>query len=99
MIYFDNSATTPLSESAKNAMIEAMEVYANPSSLHAEGLRARKIVDTARASVAEALGIRNLGGSQIIFTASGSEANNTAIFGPVYAIKRWISNRIITTDG
>lgn len=99
MIYFDNSATTPLSEAAKRAMSEAMEIYANPSSLHAEGLKARRTVEDARASVAEALGIRSLGGSQIIFTSSGSEANNTAIFGTVYAKKRRISNRIITTDG
>ena len=99
MIYFDNSATTSLSVAAKDAMTEAMEIYANPSSLHREGLRARKIIDSARASVAEALGVRNLGGSQIIFTSSGSEANNTAIFGTVYAKKRRASNRIITTDG
>lgn len=99
MIYFDNSATTALSVAAKEAMREAMEIYANPSSLHRDGLRARKIIDSARASVAEALGVRNLGGSQIIFTSSGSEANNTAIFGTVYAKKRRVSNRIITTDG
>jgi cysteine desulfurase len=99
MIYFDNSATTQLSAAAREAMTGAMDLYANPSSLHAEGLKARKIIDSARASVAEALGVRNLGGSQIIFTSSGSEANNTAIFGTVYAKKRRTSSRIITTDG
>ena len=99
MIYFDNSATTPLSSEAKKAMTEAMECCANPSSLHKYGLEAKKLVDDARASVAEALGMRSLQAGQLVFTASGSEANNTAIFGAVYAKKRRTSNRIITTDG
>ena len=99
MIYFDNSATTALSEAAKSAMIAAMDVYANPSSLHKSGLDARKIVENARGSVATALGLRSVQPGQIIFTSSGTEANNTAIFGTVYAKKRRLSNRIITTDG
>lgn len=99
MIYFDNSATTCLSEQAKEAMLRAMEVYANPSSLHKAGLEARKTVEQARASVAAALGIRSIQPGQLIFTSSGTEANNTAIFGTVYAKKRKLSNRIITTDG
>ena len=99
MIYFDNSATTCLSEEVKRAMLSAMESYANPSSLHVAGLEARKLIDKARTSVASALGLRSVQPGQIIFTSSGTEANNTAIFGTVYAKKRRISNRIITTDG
>ena len=99
MIYFDNSATTELSAEAKNAMLAAMESYANPSSLHSAGLSTRKIVDEARTSVAVALGVRSLGAGQLVFTSCGTEANNTAIFGVAYAKKRRISNRIITTDG
>lgn len=99
MIYFDNSATTALSDSAKSAMMAAMETYANPSSLHKSGLEARKIIDGARLSVANALGVKGISPAQLIFTASGTEANNTAIFGTVYAKKRRTSNRIITTDG
>ena len=47
-IYLDNSATTPLSEAAKSKIIEAMEVYGNPSSLHDAGLRAEKLISEAR---------------------------------------------------
>lgn len=99
MIYFDNSATTCLSDAAKRAMMSAMEIYANPSSLHGSGLEARKIIEGARTSVANALGLKGVQPAQLIFTASGTEANNTAIFGTVYAKKRRTSNRIITTDG
>ncbi|MBE6538043.1 MAG: cysteine desulfurase [Ruminococcaceae bacterium] len=97
-IYFDNSATTALSESVKNAMIEAMDVYGNPSSLHSEGLAAEKIIREARKSIGEALGVKMLRDSELIFTSCGSEASNLAIFGSVYAKKRRTSNKIITTD-
>ena len=98
MIYLDNSATTALSPEAKNAMEIAMESYGNPSSLHKLGLDAHKITADSRAKVMRALGVKGLASGQLIFTSSGTEANNTAIFGTVYAKKRRISNRIITTD-
>lgn len=97
-IYLDNSATTPLSGEAKKAMLDAMEVCGNPSSLHSAGLAAEKIVRTARENVAEALGLRSLRDAKLIFTSCGSEASNLAIFGSVYAKARRTSNRIITTD-
>lgn len=96
-IYLDNSATTPLSEGVKFAMTEAMELYGNPSSLHSAGLSAQKTVDDARSSLGIALGTRMLKAGQIIFTASGTEANNLAIRGSVYAKARR-GNKIITTD-
>ncbi|MBR3966173.1 MAG: cysteine desulfurase [Clostridia bacterium] len=97
-IYFDNSATTALTEQVKRAMNEAMECYGNPSSLHSAGLEAEKILREARKSIAEALGVRSLRDSQLIFTSSGSEASNLAIFGSVYAKARRTANKIITTD-
>ncbi len=97
-IYFDNSATTALSDCVKNAMSEAMEIYGNPSSLHSAGLAAEKMVSEARKNIGEALGIRQLKDSQLIFTSCGSEANNLAIFGSVYAKARRTANKIITTD-
>lgn len=96
-IYLDNSATTPLSENVKRAMTEAMDVYGNPSSLHSAGLSAQRIVDDARSSLGIALGTRMLKAGQIIFTSSGTEANNLAIKGSVYAKSRR-GNKIITTD-
>ena len=94
----DNSATTALCDAAKNAMLQAMESYGNPSSLHAAGLEAEHILRRAREQVSAALGVRNAAG-QIFFTASGTEANNLAIFGSVYAKQRRTGNRIVTTEG
>ncbi|MBQ9761138.1 MAG: aminotransferase class V-fold PLP-dependent enzyme, partial [Clostridia bacterium] len=88
-IYFDNSATTSLCASAKQKMIEAMDCYGNPSSLHSEGLASRELVEAARANVARSLGVRlNAAGGKIIFTSCGSEADNLAIFGTAYAKAR-----------
>ena len=98
MIYLDNSATTALCAEARAAMEAAFDNYGNPSSLHKAGLEAHKIMTDSRAQVLKALGVRGVTSGQLVFTASGTEANNTAIFGTVYAKKRRISNRIITTD-
>ena len=98
MIYLDNSATTEIAPEVKNAMMTALENYGNPSSLHKMGLEAHKLLLDSRAKIVKALGVRSASSGQLIFTASGSEANNTAIFGTVYAKKRRVSNRIITTD-
>ena len=97
-VYLDNSATTPLSDAAKEAIREAMEIYGNPSSLHAQGLAAENTVTKARRQIASALGVRNLSPGQLIFTACGTEANNTAILGTAYAKARREATRIVTTD-
>ncbi len=97
-IYFDNGATTALCSEAKVAMTEAMETYGNPSSLHGAGQNAHALLEKARGQVAAALGVRLTRPAELIFTASGTEANNQAIFGTVYAKPRRIGNRIITTD-
>ena len=97
-IYLDNSATTALCDAAKKAMMDAMECYGNPSSLHAAGLEAEHLVRRAREQVLSALGVRN-GAGQIYFTASGTEANNLAIMGSVFAKERLAGKRIVTTEG
>ncbi len=98
MIYLDNSATTPLSPAAMDAMREAMETFGNPSSLHAEGQAAAGILRRARAEVAGALGVKNPKPGELIFTASGTEANATALWGTVHAKARRHASRILTTD-
>lgn len=95
MIYLDNSATTALSESVKKAMITAMECYGNPSSLHAEGLRARKLLIDSRSAVLSALGERC---GKLIFTSCGSEASNLVFFGAARAKSRRVAKRIVITD-
>ena len=77
-VYLDYNASAPLCMQAKQAMIAAMDVAGNPSSVHASGRAARKIVDHARRTIADLLG----GDSErIIFTSGGTEANNLALNG------------------
>lgn len=75
-VYMDNNATTPLHPEVKRAMVEAMEVCGNPSSLHAAGRLARDYVEEARAQVATFIGASP---DEIVFVGSGSEANNTVL--------------------
>lgn len=98
MIYLDNSATTEISVAAKKKMIDAMEKYGNPSSTHTAGIEARRIIDEAREKLAGALGVGRVNPENLIFTACGSESNNTAILGVAYAKEKRRANRIVTTD-
>jgi cysteine desulfurase len=75
-IYMDWNATAPLRGEAREAMTAAFEIYGNPSSVHAEGRRARRLVEEARSSVASAVGARS---RDIIFTSGGTEANAFAL--------------------
>ncbi|WP_323782388.1 cysteine desulfurase family protein [Thalassovita sp.] len=70
-VYLDHNATTPLRPEARDAMIAAMEVYGNPSSVHAEGREAKALIEAARAQVAAALGAD---GADVIFVSSATEA-------------------------
>lgn len=97
-IYLDNSATTALSEGVKEAMVAAMEIYGNPSSLHTAGDEAHKLLNTAREQIYAAVGVRQADGWRAVFTASGSEANNLAILGAARAKKHFSSKRILLTD-
>ena len=69
-IYFDHAATTPVLSEAKEAMARVIDLWANPSSPHAEGRAARKALEEARTAVAAALDWRH----DVIFTSGGSEA-------------------------
>lgn len=95
-IYADHAATTPARPEVVDAMLPFfIEGGFNPSSLHAEGRRARSAVDGARDRIAALLGARP---KEIIFTAGGSEADNLALFGVARAQasrgKRIVSTRI-----
>ena len=92
-IYLDNSATTPLCREAIEKMTEVMkDTYGNPSSLHKMGLLAEKTVNEAKDQILSALcppktGLRPKR-EQLIFTASGTEANNLALIGMMTAKAR-----------
>jgi len=92
-IYFDNAATTPLDPDVKIKMIETMEVFGNPSSIHLEGRQAKTIVERARKTIANLLGTAP---GEIFFTGSGTEADNMAIRCSVeyLGVKHIISSKI-----
>ena len=101
-IYLDNAAPTRPSDVARAAVAEALEVYGNPSSRHGAGMEAKKLLEASRESVCAALGLRRLGGGELIFTASGSEANSLAILGFDMAKRRTGEGKhpvMIITDG
>src|SRR6478752_2790438 len=75
-VYLDWNATTPLRPEARQAMAAAWEVAGNPSSVHAEGRQARRLVEDARTAVAAAVGGRPQG---VVFTSGGTEANALAL--------------------
>ena len=76
-IFLDNAATTPLDPEVLEAMTEVMrDTYGNPSSIHAEGRKARSLIEGARKTVANVL---NCSIGEIFFTSGGTEANNMAL--------------------
>ncbi len=93
-VYLDNNATTPVSAAVREAMLPYLgTAHGNPSSIHATGRDARDAVEKARRQVASLL---NASPRRIIFTGSGSEADNLAIKGVALA-RRERGNHIITT--
>jgi cysteine desulfurase len=74
--YLDWNATAPLREGARRAFADALDVIGNPSSVHAEGRAARRLVEDARVQVAELVGAEP---GNVIFTGSGTEANALAL--------------------
>ncbi len=84
-VYLDNSATTQVDKKVLEAMLPYFsEEYGNPNSLHAWGRETRIGVDKARARVAELVGAEP---KEIIFTGSGSEADNIAVKGTAWSLK------------
>ena len=77
-VYLDHAATTPIFDVAVRAMTDALTKVGNPSSLHTEGRSTRKDVEDARDLIAKAVGCL---ASEVIFTGSGTEADNAAIKG------------------
>jgi cysteine desulfurase len=77
-VYLDHNATMPLRTEARAAMVEAMEIIGNPSSVHAEGRAAKALVERARGQVAAAIGAQ---ASDIVFVSSATEAAALALAG------------------
>jgi cysteine desulfurase len=100
-IYLDYNATTPIDPAVVDAMLPYLrQEYGNPSSSHAYGQAAHAAVDHARQQVADLLGAQP---DEIIFTSGGSEANNHALKGTVFAklrgfFGRWARDAHIITS-
>ena len=95
MIYADNAATTRMSDTAIQAMIDvSRENFGNPSSLYSRGQRAKEILEKARKTVADVIGARP---QEIVFTSGGSEADNQAIRSAAEAGRKKGKTHIIST--
>lgn len=92
--YFDNSASTKVSEKAIDIMLKTMrEDYANSSAKHIKGVDAEKYVKDAAETIAKTLKVKK---SEIIFTSGGTESNNIALLGTAMAKKRLGKHIIIS---
>lgn len=93
-IYLDNAATTPLHPAVLEEMIPVLKnQFGNPSSIHKHGREAKTVVEQSRKTIA---GLLNTSPSEIFFTSSGTEADNTAIYSSIMTrgIKHVISSAI-----
>jgi len=93
-IYLDNASTTPLDKKIIEKMMPYFsEIYGNPSSLHKKGREAKEILDASRQKIATVI---NAQSEEIIFTASGTESDNLALFGVAKAYRNF-GNHIIVS--
>ncbi len=93
-IYFDHAATTPISDLALTALTNQAKKLGNASSLHSAGRSVRKDLEAAREEIAKAI---DCAPSEVIFTATGTEANNLAIKGLYWKAIKEGKNLIITS--
>jgi cysteine desulfurase len=104
-VYLDHNATTPLRDEARAAMVAAMDLCGNPSSVHTEGRAAKAAIERARAQVSEALGAS---GADVIFTSGATEAAALALAGRGLAgagiehdaVRAWVDESLpVAADG
>jgi cysteine desulfurase len=93
MVYLDHNAITPVRPEARAAVATALEVFGNPSSVHAAGRAARDLLDAARGQVASALGAQL---SEIVFTSCATEAAALAIRGVLGAAPAGRDELVVT---
>jgi cysteine desulfurase len=78
LVYLDHAATTPVLDEVVDVVARTMRLVGNPSSLHAPGRAARRVVEESRERLAEALGV---GPSEVVLTSGGTEGDNLAVKG------------------
>ena len=94
-IYLDYNATTPMSPEVLDFYKDQLSLFANASSLHEDGRRAKKEIEIARKNVADLV---NVLPEEIIFTSGGSESNNTVFNTMINLGKKLGKNLIVTTE-
>ena len=94
MIYLDYAASSPLLGEVKHRIFDTLAIYGNPSSTHAAGAEARKIIDDAKKNLLDFLGAKE---GDIIFTSGGTEANNLAILGLEDFLRKSGKTTIVTS--
>ena len=95
MIYMDHAATTPLCEAAKKTIIEHLNTFGNPSSIHALGNESRVLIENARERIAKCI---NADPSEIYFTSGGSEANTLALNNRRYSASSKFEHHSVVSD-
>lgn len=93
-VYMDYNATTPLRPEVRDEMVADLDVFANASSMHEPGRRARSRVEDARAAVAALIGAGDP--ESVVFTSGGSESNNT-VFATMFHLGRKSARKGIVT--
>jgi len=94
-LYADAAAATPLSPRVRGELVRLLAVYGNPGALHSEGVEARRELEAARKTIAEAVGAHP---DEIVFTASGTEGNNLAIAGVLRPLLQAKQNSLLRRD-
>jgi len=94
MAYLDHAATTPMLPEALDAYVAAAGQLGNPSSLHAAGRGARRLVEESRERIAAVLGARP---SEVVFTSGGTESDNLVTKGVYWARRSPTVNRVVAS--
>lgn len=101
MHYLDNSSTTEPSQAARDALLSASLLWGNPSSTHKTGMEAKRLLEESRKTVARVIGGSPAPGDEVIFTATGTEANNISLLGCALSKKRDRANpgTVVISEG
>ena len=87
-IYLDSASAMPLSPAARDAMLASLDVFGDPLHIHGPGREARRILDTSRSTVAEAIGAQP---DELVFTSAdvlGRAAEHGDLFAPVETLEQ-----------
>lgn len=94
-VFLDHASTTPLRPSAKKALLNGLEIAANPSSVHSLGQHTRNLLEDARDSIARSLDCNR---SEVIFNSGGTESDNQAIKGLFWERNKVTARKVVISS-